>query len=336
MDLICSAAELEGVVGARRLPVMMKTIDRLDPHCVALLARSPSAVLGYADGEHHLRTEAIGGAPGFAEPLNPSRLRLPLPSAAAPGTGAALLVLLPGWRETLRINGHLDENGLVVREAFLHCGKAVIRSDLWGRSTGAPNGDTSAEDPELGPEAAAFLATAPFATVTSRDRDGNADTSPRGDLPGVLRQIGPTTIAIADRPGNKRTDTFHNLVDDPEVAILAMTPGDERTLEISGTATISTDPALRESMSERNRAPKVVLLVEVTRARLAASAAVRDARLWNRDQHIDPAELPRPSAIWADHVKLNGTRGTAARAVRAAANERLLRTGLSLDYKQNL
>lgn len=336
MDSICSAAELEGVVGARRLPVMMKTIDRLDSHCVTLLERSPAAVLGCADREQNLRAEAIGGVPGFAEALSPSHLRLPLPSAAAPGTGAALLVLLPGWRETLRINGYLDDGGLVVQEAFLHCGKAVIRSDLWGRHPGEPDAGTTADSTELGPETAAFLSTAPFATITSRDGGGNADTSPRGDLPGVIRPVGPTTIAIADRPGNKRTDTFHNLVDNPEVAILAMKPGDDRTLEISGTASISTDPALRESMSERNRASKVVLLVEVTRARLATSAAVRDARLWNRDHHVDPAELPRPSAIWADHVKLNDTRGTAARAVRAAANERLLRTGLNLDYKQNL
>ena len=48
---------------------------------------------------------------------------------------------------------------------------------------------------------------------------------------GDLRLLGPTTVAIADRPGNRRTDTLHNIVGTPEVALLVLVPGDERWVD---------------------------------------------------------------------------------------------------------
>ncbi len=333
MEAICDLAELERVVGSRQLPVMMKSIDRLDPHCVALLGRAPVAVLGYTGAGP--RAAVVGGAPGFAIPEGSRRLRLPIPPDAVSGTGAALLVLLPGWRETLRVNGTVDDGALVVEEAFLHCGKAVIRSGVWGPATATEIADTE-DGPGLGPAAAAFLGTAPLAVITSRDGDGQADASPKGDPPGVIRQVGPKTVAIADRPGNRRTDTFHNVLERPHVAIVALAPGDDRVLELTGTASISADAELREPMAERGRTPKAVLLVEVEHTRLTHSAAVRDARLWDAEQHVDPEELPKPAAIWTDHVKLNETAGIAAKLLRKAAGERMMRAAISVDYRQNL
>ncbi|WP_033287600.1 pyridoxamine 5'-phosphate oxidase family protein [Amycolatopsis jejuensis] len=334
MGIIGTVADLECVVGDRPLPVMMKSIGQLDGHCEALLGASPAGVLGYVGAGGGPRAEMIGGDPGFAAPETESRVRLPVPSSAAAGTGAALLVLVPGWRETLRINGTLDEGGLAVEEAFLHCGKAVLRSNLWGPAS-AGDGATE-EGTELGPAAATFLAAAPFAVVTSQDGAGHADASPKGDPPGVVRMIGPRTVVLADRPGNRRTDTFHNVVENSAVAIVAVVPGDPRTLELAGTAAISTESALRESMSERNRTPKAVLTVDVATVRLAPSAVIEAARLWDADRHVDPATLPRSSAIWTDHVKLNETAGVAAKLVRAGVNERLLRAGLDRDYRENL
>lgn len=334
MGIIRAVPDLERVVGERPLPVMMKSIDHLDPHCLALLAHSPAAVLGYVDAGGRQRAELVGGTPGFAVAESRSRLRLPVPSSAAPGTGAALLVLVPGWRETLRINGTLAEDGLLVEEAFLHCGKAVLRSNLWGPAS-APE-DAVQEGSALGPATAAFLAAAPFAVVASRDGSGRADASPKGDPPGVARIIGPTMVAFADRPGNRRTDTFHNVVERPEVAVLAVVPGDVRTLEITGKAVVSTEDGLRESMTERNRTPKAVLKVEIETVRLARNDALRESGLWDSANHVDPAGLPRSSTIWTDHLKLNETAGAAAELVRAGVNEPLLRAGLDEDYRQNL
>ncbi|KXP09098.1 hypothetical protein AXK57_14970 [Tsukamurella pulmonis] len=333
MNMVGSVTELEGAVGKPVAAMALKTIDHLDEHCRSILAVSSAGVLGYLDRDGVQRTRLLGGAPGFAV-ASPTRVECALPADAAPG-GASLLMLVPGWRETLRINGAIHDGGFVVREAYLHCGKAVIRSGLWGSA--APTGATGeSEGASVGQDAAAFLRAAPFAVISSRDEDGRADTSPRGDPAGDLRLLGPTTVAIADRPGNRRTDTLHNLVENPAVALLALVPGDGRTLELTGTAGISTDETLREQLAERGKAPKAVIVVEVSRARLARSDAIAAAALWDTSRHVDPAGLPRPSAVWTDHVKANKSGGVGARVLRAVANERVMRAGIDLDYRQNL
>ncbi len=334
MNPVGSVSELESAVGKPVAAMMLKSIDHLDEHCRTILAVSTAAVLGYVDGDGVQRTRLLGGAPGFISVASPTRLDVGIPEDAAPG-GASLLMLIPGWRETLRVNGTVGDECFEVLEAYLHCGKAVIRSGLW-QPAPPVTASAEAEGTGLGPEAAAFLAAAPFAVISSRDEDGRADSSPRGDPAGDLHLLGPTTVAIADRPGNRRTDTLHNLVTNPDIALLALVPGDHRTLELTGTATISTDTALREQLAERGKAPKAVIVIEVSRARLARSEGIAAAALWDLGRHADTAELPRPSAVWTDHVKRNTTGGVGARVLRAVANERVMRAGVDLDYRQNL
>jgi len=334
MNPVGSVTELEDAVGKPVAAMMLKTIDHLDEHCRAILAVSTAGVLGYVDQDGVQRTRLLGGGPGFAAATSPNRLEVPVPGDAAPG-GASLLMLVPGWRETLRINGTVGDDGFLVNEAYLHCGKAVIRSGLW-QDAEPRSAASEIDEASIGPAAAEFLAAAPFAVISSRDEDGRADSSPRGDPAGDLRLLGPTTVAIADRPGNRRTDTLHNIVGTPEVALLVLVPGDDRALELTGTATVSADAALREQLAERGKAPKAVVVVEVSRARLGRSEGIAAARLWDVGQHADPAGLPRPSAVWTDHVKRNKSAGVGARVLRAVANERVMRAGIDLDYRQNL
>lgn len=127
MDYLIDADGLERAVGSRPLPALLKSIDHLDRHCETLLARSAVAVVGYTDRRGGRRAAVIGGGPGFSAGESDQRLGLPVPADAAPDASVSTLFLLPGWRETLRINGRLDPRRpetLLVDEAFLHCGKA--------------------------------------------------------------------------------------------------------------------------------------------------------------------------------------------------------------------
>ena len=52
-----------------------------------------------------------------------------------------------------------------------------------------------------------WLAASPFCLLATADADGRCDVSPKGDPPGQLAYvIGDTTIAIAERPGNRRVE----------------------------------------------------------------------------------------------------------------------------------
>lgn len=332
--VVACDAELEAVVGARPGAVMLKSIRFLDEHCERFLACSPYAVIGTTTEAGSLQTIALGGEPGFAAPRSDTVLELGDLSGrdVVDGAPAGLIALVPGYGETLRINGRLrvrdDIATLDVEEALLHCAKAIMRSELW-TARGTPQ-------PHDGAAVGAFLADSPFVVVVSTDADGHADASPKGDPPGMIRQIDDTTMAIADRPGNRRTDTLHNLMDDPRIALLAMQPGSHDVAEIRGTARVCTDDALLESMRVRNRTPKVALVIDVEHRELRNEPALSAADLWNPSRHIDDGALPRAATIWADHVRRNTDAGTGAKVARRLVNKTALAAGVAYDYRTNL
>ena len=137
-----------------------KTINRFDEHCRAFIARSPFVLVATVGEDGTCDVSPRGGPPGFCEVLDERTLVL----ADAAGnkrldtvrnivaTGrVGLLFLIPGIRETLRVNGRASISqdpallerhatkgkvptaaiGIEIEEAFLHCAKAFIRSQLW-------------------------------------------------------------------------------------------------------------------------------------------------------------------------------------------------------------
>lgn len=248
--------------------------------------------------------------------------------------------MVPGWKETLRINGRVGGGGgvvgIVVEEAFVHCGKAMIRSDLW--ASAPPVRGVIPTDPAPLPrvegELASFLAAAPFAVVGSCDAAGGVDTSPKGDPTGVLHVLDPATVALGERPGNRRTDTFHNLVDRPEVVALALRPGDTRVAEVRGTAHLSVAPDLLDRLAVNGSRPLVAMVVEVGTCQLSPSDAV--GALWDPASHIGQGDLPRAASIWTDHVRQDCTPGAEATSIREGIDEDGLDAGLAADYRTNL
>ncbi len=341
MATIETLSDLEAAVGARPPTAHLKSIATIDEHCAEFLSRSTFAVLGVQDDSGGQDWLAFGGEHGKVLIPEPAGIRLPEhPSLATWGDGspAGVVALVPGYRETLRLNGRLRGRLLVLEEAFLHCAKCMIRSDLWGEhaisATPAPVEPVEADLEH--PAIAAFLAQARFAAIVSTDAHGHTDVSPKGDPAGFLTVLGPDRLALPDRPGNRRTDTFHNLVEHPDVALLALAPGQNRALRVRGRATISDDLGLRERMAVKGNVPKVALVIGEATASLADEPAIEAARLWDTGRHIADGELPRASRIWTDHVKLNQDPGLAAKVARAAASEHMLRAGLAADYKHNL
>lgn len=138
----------------------IKCLPALDRHCEAFISRSPFVCLGTQDGSGRADVSPRGDAPGFvrivdrntlAIPDRPGNNRLDSLSNIVANPAVGLLFMVPGFDETLRINGtavlvtdpalldslkvddRLPRLAIVVtvREAFLHCAKAFRRSRLW-------------------------------------------------------------------------------------------------------------------------------------------------------------------------------------------------------------
>jgi len=159
-ETIADESALRGRYAEPSEIVKRKQLDRLDVHCRAIIAHSPFLVLATAGADGTVDASPRGDAPGFVKAIDDRTLMLPdrrgnnrLDSLTNvlgnPEVG--MIFFVPGLGETLRVNGRaeivtdaavLDGMAvagkapasalrIAVREAYLHCAKAVIRAKLW-------------------------------------------------------------------------------------------------------------------------------------------------------------------------------------------------------------
>lgn len=144
----------------------------------------------------------------------------------------------------------------------------------------------------------AFVKASPFAVLASSGPNGT-DCSPKGDAPGFVRVVDEKTLALPDRPGNNRIDSFENIIADPRVSLLFIVPGVGETLRVNGRAEISTDPDLLASFAVDGKAPRTVLLVAVESAYFHCSRAIVRSQLWDPSRFAARGALPTPGEMLA-------------------------------------
>ncbi len=330
---IDTIAALEAVIGKTPGPVMLKVIDHLDDTARHWIASSPFVFAAFGDAGG-IVMRCGGGPRGFAQVPEPTRLRLPLAALdeampASVGQGFGALFLSPGIGETLRVNGRVigvDGEGIEigVEECYVHCAKALIRSGFWSAQA---VGETPAASDD-------FLLASRFMALASIDAQGRADVSPKGDPAGTMIRPQGEALWYADRPGNRRVDSFRNILMQPHIAATVLIPGSTRIALLRGRATITSDAAMRAQFTVDGRQPLLATQVQLDSLLLCESAALARAQLWpvgERDGQIDPA------AMFVAHVKLSKTRGLQASLARAALSvPGLMEKGLRHDYKNKL
>ena len=137
-----------------------------------------------------------------------------------------------------------------------------------------------------------FIAACPFVMVASRGADGRLDLSPKGDPPGFVAVLDKKTLAIPDRLGNNRLDTFENLLAQPDIGLFFMIPGNGDTLRVSGKGHIVRDGALQNRLAVNGKAPNLVLVVSVDEAFMHCPKCMVRSRLWKLDQWPDRTNVP--------------------------------------------
>ena len=141
--------------------VIAKARPEIDAHAKKFIAMSPFCVLATSGSDGSVDASPRGGNPGFIHVVSPTQLLMPDRSGnnridsfrnIVEGSGCVQLIFfVPGIDETLRVGGtgkltaepellaSMVEFGkppravlsIEVREAYFHCGKALMRAKLW-------------------------------------------------------------------------------------------------------------------------------------------------------------------------------------------------------------
>jgi uncharacterized protein len=156
--------------------------------------------------------------------------------------------------------------------------------------------------PALDAHARAFLARSPFVTIGTCERTRGCDVSPRGEVPGGLLVLDDRTIAIGDRPGNRRNDSFLNIRENPQIGLLFLVPGLDETLRVNGRAELVVDAKLFDRLSVGGKPPLVALVVDVEEVFFQCAKAFRRSKLWDPSTWPDPALQPPLARVLKDQV----------------------------------
>jgi uncharacterized protein len=150
-----------------------------------------------------------------------------------------------------------------------------------------------------------FISACPFVVIASRGADGRFDLSPKGDPPGFVAVLDEKTLAIPDRLGNNRLDTFENLLTHPEVGLFFIIPGNGSTLRVSGKGRIVRDSALQGRWAVDGKVPNLVLIVSVEEAFLHCPKCITRSKLWEPEEWPDRTNVPTVAEATVVHAALS-------------------------------
>ncbi len=131
--------------------------------------------------------------------------------------------------------------------------------------------------------AQAFIERSPFLILSTADARGRIDASPKGDGPGFVQVVDPHTLVVPDRPGNKLAYGHQNILSNPQVGLLFMIPNTPETLRVNGSAELSVDADLLQSLASRGKPAVLALRVRVEECFFHCAKAFLRSGLWQPD-----------------------------------------------------
>ena len=143
-----------------------------------------------------------------------------------------------------------------------------------------------------------WLAASPFCVLATADAGGRCDASPKGDPAGTLvHVIDDVTIAVAERPGNRRADGYRNILANPHVGLHFVIPGRGDTLRINGRARLVTGADFFDAMVVKGHRPVLAVVVDVEEVFFHCAKAFLRSGLWDPDTWAPHAVVPRRAVI---------------------------------------
>jgi PPOX class probable FMN-dependent enzyme len=138
-------------------------------------------------------------------------------------------------------------------------------------------------------ESARFLAVTTFFLLATAAADGTVDVSPRGEAPGGIVVLDSRTLAFGDRPGNRRLDSYRNILQSPHVGMLFIVPGRDETVRVNGRASLHRSPDFTDA--------PIGVVVEVDELFLHCGQSFKRGSVWDRSGWPSPETVPSFGAM---------------------------------------
>ena len=119
-----------------------------------------------------------------------------------------------------------------------------------------------------------------------------------------LKVLDEKTLAVPDRPGNHRFDSFLNIMQTGRIGLVFLVPNRREVVRVAGSAQVVRDLELREQLAVNDKVPDFVVLVRVEEAFYHCGKAVIRSRLWEPEAALPIDGLPSYAAAVKDHAEL--------------------------------
>ena len=125
-----------------------------------------------------------------------------------------------------------------------------------------------------------FIQQSPLVFVSTIDSQGHIDSSPKGDPRGFVEIDNNGNLLIPERPGNRLTFGFQNILRNGEIGLIFIIPNQRETLRIKGTATLHKDPEVLERMTVNGKPALLYTKVDVKECFFHCGKAMIRSKLW--------------------------------------------------------
>lgn len=175
--------------------------------------------------------------------------------------------------------------------------------------------------PALNEAMIAFIRRSPLIFVSTIDANGHPDVSPKGDPAGFVEIDEAGDLLIPERPGNRLTFGFRNILRNGEIGLIFVVPNQRETLRVKGRATLHADARRLAAMQVGGKPALLYTRVAVDECFFHCGKALVRSHLWQPGEWDADKRSIAARGLMSDTSDENAVRQTEAALERAYTDE---------------
>lgn len=149
-----------------------------------------------------------------------------------------------------------------------------------------------------------WISSSTYMVMATASAAGELNVTPKGDPAGSWKVLDAKTLAIGDRPGNRRGKTLLHIIENPNVAMIFLVPGRGETLRIQGQAVVTRNEALRKTLEVNNHVPEFAIAFELESGFFHCMKSGVRGNLWKPENWPDLDKVPTMAESLIAHASL--------------------------------